>query len=1039
MKIVHQKNSFSGGLVSPKLDARADQPKYASWLRQCQNMIPYRSGALTRAPGSQMIASAKLTNTAGHNYAVRLVPFIFSPATEFVLEFGHQYIRFYSNGVAVNVSSATNFASSTVYPAGSYVTDTSNSLIYFCILGYTSTATQPHADPTHWVQQTIYEVPSPYNGDALTGSIYSTDVFTIVPCQINDVVYIVSPNFPPYSLSSFGNTDWVLQEVEFLTPALLDQNATDTILTPSKLLGTGITVTASAPAWVAENYYTLANSVEVAGVIYDCVLANVSGSTFAADLALGYWHVSTIFTAGHIGSTWQLATLRNSAYTQWGADLGGAQSTAAGGFSAGTSQSIQCLGPYQVHTYGVWSATIQLQRSLDGGRTFDTVATWVGASDRNVDLSGTAAQIGIYQLVVSAVAVPINPGATAPRVVFECQDAFLYGLFEITGVTNSYVATANVITQLTDSKALPAQWVSGTSYTTGGPSLVSYGFVSYTCISNVSGSTPPPQDPTHWSPTQPGGTEYWREAAWSTYRGFPQAITSYQQRMIYASTTFEPQRVWGTVVNDIENFALGDQTLATDSIAFDINAPGRGPVQWMIAQVDLFIGFSGAEWVLNSGSTNGAGAPSGAAITPSNVGAYEQGTYGSAPSVAPTIVGNAVFFSQRQSDCLRQMLFSVYTEKYMSSDLTGLADQLFSSGIVQIAYQSRWHHQGIIWVVTKQGSLCGLTYDLDQEVFGWCKRLTGFGTVDSNGNSLPNDNGFESVTVIFGQGNNDDEVWVVGNRNVGGNSVRFIERIIPNNWEEYFVAAPVPPAPNLANAFYVDCGITATITGTSVGGLAYLNGRYVVGLATIPGSNTATPFGPVLVQGGAAQVPQLSQSGANVTVQVGLAIPYFGQPMRFDMDGAAGNLQARTKQVYEWYVRVWNSMGGSLSNGTAPPPTWQSTTAYTVGTTVISPLTALAYQCVVAITGGGDPSTNATNWVNMPLTSWQAAVPIPYTPSSSLPFATPALVTVPTDLKVPAMLQPSPGHDPKIIIQGADALPLTVLGIFLKMDVTSEP
>lgn len=43
-----------------------------------------------------------------------------------------------------------NFAASTVYTAGQYVIDTNNSLPYRCILGYTSTATHPASDGTHW-------------------------------------------------------------------------------------------------------------------------------------------------------------------------------------------------------------------------------------------------------------------------------------------------------------------------------------------------------------------------------------------------------------------------------------------------------------------------------------------------------------------------------------------------------------------------------------------------------------------------------------------------------------------------------------------------------------------------------------------------------------------------------------------------------------------------------------------------------------------------------------------------------------------------
>lgn len=987
--------------MSPKLDARTDQQKYATWLRQGLNIVPYRTGGFTRRVGTQFMAATKyaFNNTGGHNYAAITKDFVFSPATTFTLEFGHLYVRFYSNGAQVKVNSATAWSNSTAYVIGNYVSQ--GGYIYYCIQNNTNEAPAAFgASNTWWVWQTIYEIPSPYTADAGSGSIYSTVVHQLTFCQINDVVFICHPDFPPYALTQFGTTDWTLEEVVFSAPALLDQNATDTTITPSATTGS-ITLTASAPSWVTATWYSPANSVLQGGVIYDCVTSHVSG-TFATDLANGVWQSVNIFNSQQIGGTWQIADLRSSAYLEVdGTAVNGnslptgfATWTDTGGGSGTTSttpaysSSIQCLGGYEVHTYGVWVADIGLQRSLDGGSTWDTVTTVTGRSDRNVDLTGTAAVVGLYRFELSVPSglspVAINPGATFPRIVFECDDAFLYGSAQITAVASAYSATATVVAEISSTTA----------------------------------------------------TEYWSEAAWSNYRGFPQALTTFQQRMIYASSGFEPQRIWGTVTNDIENFALGDQTQATDAFAFDLNAPSRGPISWLTAQTDLFAGFSGAEWIINSGSTTSNGVSSGSAITPSNINAFENGTYGSAPNVQPTIVGNAVFFVQRNADAIRQMLFSIYTDKYMSQDLTMLADFLFASGIVQLAYQARWRHQGIIWAVTQQGTLCGLTYDLDQEVFGWSMAQTGYGQVDANGNPLPNDNGFESVCVLPANGSSDDEVWVVANRLINGVQTRFIERINPNNWEETFVGAPTPPYANLPDAFYVDCGFTFLNPGgppVQVVVQNFLNGRYVVGLAD------GAPFGPILVTNGVATLPNSIPSTV-AKVQIGLPIKYAGQAMRIDADVRAGNTQGLKKQVSDMYLRVWNSCGGSISNGTAQLPTWVSGGNYTVGQYELSPLTGQAYQCVNALTNDVvDPSKDPTNWVQSPLPTYNAPVPIPYTPNSANPFAVPVLVTTPKNIRVTPALNPWIDEDPQIVITGNDALPLTVLGYFLHYDIIGAP
>ena len=138
--------------------------------------------------------------------------------------------------------------------------------------------------------------------------------------------------------------------------------------------------------------------------------------------------------------------------------------------------------------------------------------------------------------------------------------------------------------------------------------------------------------------------------------------------------------------------------------------------------------------------------------------------------------------------------------------------------------------------------MCGLSYDLDQEVFGWCKRLTGWGQKTDEGEAILNDNGFESVGVLYANGSADDEVWVVTNRLIGGSRKRYIERVNPSNWEETFFNSPIPPVAALDLAYYVDCGIIVQSPGTrTITGLDHLEGRWVVGLA----DGNALPIAPV--------------------------------------------------------------------------------------------------------------------------------------------------------------------------------------------------
>ena len=269
-KSIQSQVAFSGGEWSPLMDMRVDHPKYKDACRQLQNMIALKQGGARRRPGLIQIGVSKYTDSVGHSYGVRLMKFQFSTTTKFVLEFGHHYVRFYSNFQQVSVATAPTWVSQ-LYAAGSYVIDPSNGLMYYLYstVSYVSNI-PPHSLPAAWVQQTILEQPTPYSGDAGSGSVFDTEIYDITLCQINDVTYLVHPNYPPYKLTRYSDTNWVMEQVQFITPALLDQNTTNTTIQPTQVSGNGVLFYASAPAWQPVTAYDESNTVLAGGVIYHC-------------------------------------------------------------------------------------------------------------------------------------------------------------------------------------------------------------------------------------------------------------------------------------------------------------------------------------------------------------------------------------------------------------------------------------------------------------------------------------------------------------------------------------------------------------------------------------------------------------------------------------------------------------------------------------------------------------------------------------------------------------------------------------------------
>ena len=97
------KESFNAGEFTPKLHSRYELSKYKNGCKTLTNFIPLPHGPITRRPGFEYIAAVK---TAAKY--TRLIPFEFSEEDSYIVEFGHEYVRFYRNGGQIqSVDAAT--------------------------------------------------------------------------------------------------------------------------------------------------------------------------------------------------------------------------------------------------------------------------------------------------------------------------------------------------------------------------------------------------------------------------------------------------------------------------------------------------------------------------------------------------------------------------------------------------------------------------------------------------------------------------------------------------------------------------------------------------------------------------------------------------------------------------------------------------------------------------------------------------------------------------------------------------------------------
>lgn len=234
--------NLNAGELSPKLEGRIDIGKYGVGLKRCENFIPMVQGPVTSRAGTRYVAGVK-----DHADRTWLVPFVFSATDGWVLEFGDQYIRFYTNR------------------------------------GQVLSGGSP------------YEISSPY---ALADLTASDGTFRINYVQSADVVYLVHPDYAPRKLSRTASTNWTLEAIEFDPPPFQDVNTnTDIDVWASATTGS---VTLRAKSGIFDSsmvgeYFFIESNYNVAYTPWETAKAVTAGNERRSD--------GNIYSAGNSATT----------------------------------------------------------------------------------------------------------------------------------------------------------------------------------------------------------------------------------------------------------------------------------------------------------------------------------------------------------------------------------------------------------------------------------------------------------------------------------------------------------------------------------------------------------------------------------------------------------------------------------------------------------------------------------------------------------------------------------------------------------------
>lgn len=342
---------------------------------------------------------------------------------------------------------------------------------------------------------------------------------------------------------------------------------------------------------------------------------------------------------------------------------------------------------------------------------------------------------------------------------------------------------------------------------------------------------------------------------------YPGAVSYFEQRRCFAGTTNAPQTLWMTRTGTESNLDFSLPTRDDDSINFRVAARENNTIRHLVPLQNLVLLTSSSEFRVTSINTD--------AITPTSVSVKPQ-SYIGANNATPQMVNNNLLYCAARGGHMRELAYNWQANGYVTGDLSLRAPHLFDGlDVVDMAFQKSPFP--VLWAISSNGTMLGLTYVPEQQVGAWHWH-------DTSGT-------FESVCSVA-EGS-EDAVYVVVKRTINGSDTRFVERMSTR----LFGAQQ--------NAFYVDCGSTYNgAPTTTISGLTWLEGQTV----------------SILADG--AVHPQRVVTGGSITLDNEASVVSVGIPITADLqtlpfalqvDSAFG--QGRFKNVNRVWLRTYRSSG----------------------------------------------------------------------------------------------------------------------------------
>jgi hypothetical protein len=969
MAQAHIQTSFASGELAPKLRSRVDIARYHSGAALLRNWyVDYSGGGASTRQGTKFINQCK-------SLGARLIPFQPSTTLAYELEFGQNYIRFYSNGSPV-LEAATTITGITQanpglvtdiahgYSTGDWVFITGvvgmtqlNGNYYIVVKTgantYTLTDLNGNAINTTafgayisgGTAQRVYTIASPYVtsdlfSNPLTGNPgikFVQDVTSMVICH---------PNYAPQILTINSAINWTLTAITFGS----------TVGSPVQP-----TVTVSAAGSGGWDYWYEVTALDannqesapsIPGGITNVQLISANGVTIL---------VSWTAVPGAVSyNVYKASPIVTGIGIQSGAPYGFIGNCTGTSFTdsfPGIDPDFSQTPPIPQNPFQGTSVT-QLILGVTGNYTNDPVPTIaIGAPP-----AGGVPATGYPSLAINSSSINSGGGNYQNGDIVYLQGNVAIEVLSI--VFGGGIATYQVLSNgsLTGGTAsgtiiqirttgigtgliLNVTWTVGTVILTSGGA----GYITAPLATFSAGAA---------TATTKIGT---------TQGGNPGVLGFIQERLMLANQPTAVQGYNMSQPGSFFNFNVSNPSEDDDAISGNIIAEELNDIRNLTPVPTGMIAFTGkGAWLINGGGGISTQTP----ITPSNQTAQPQGFNG-ANDMKPIKINMDALYVTNKGNYVRDLTYNLYAQIFTGADISAIANHLFF-GHYMLDWAWSEEPFKVLWAIRDDGQMISLTFVKEQEVQGWAHH-------DTNGQ-------FKSVCSVIENvnGNIVDAVYCIVQRYVNGNYVQYVERMA----DRYFTYG-------YEDSWSVDCALQTTpfINEAGTGDLLYVTGSNTVG-GTVTGT-IITPFAIGWVPG---QVVRIGGGIITITAKI-------------------------SNQVFTGTVNRVIANANPYTD--LPYPTDQWTLWNPIST--VSGLTQLIGQSVIGVADGvvvGPFTVSATGGVALGLTATKVTLGLAYLPQ---------LQTLPLEpASQKGTTQGKRKKFPDIVLRVADTLGLQVGTSFAK-------